>query len=63
MNTASKIIFFCDLEHVGRNYFAVVVLISRTIRGKSFKFFILLAYNSKILYKFAMLNDILNVGD
>ena len=32
MNTASKIIFFCDLEHVGRNYFAVVVLISRKIR-------------------------------
>ena len=32
MNTASKIIFFCDLEHVGRNYFAVVVLIFRKIR-------------------------------
>ncbi len=24
--------YFCDLEHVGRNYFAFVVLISRKIR-------------------------------
>ena len=32
INTVSLVIskFFCDLEHVGRNYFAFVVLISRS---------------------------------
>ena len=61
-------IFLCILHSDGELFeqvFGVLTfqLEGYPMRGKSFKFFIILAYNSEILSKFAMLNDILNVGD